>query len=165
MKKIATLLVMAIFCTVFSPLLAQKTKKKDEQFKEIKALIESGRYEFRVQTVLPMGARTVNPSSTYTMEANDSTFTAYLPYFGRVYQPTFGGSGGINFNGAPENFELSLNEKKRMVHVKFRIQGEEQEKYDVSLSVGSSGFASMTINSQKRQTISYNGIVNPLEEK
>jgi hypothetical protein len=162
MKKLATLLILALTCSAFTPLLAQKANKKDEQFKETKALIESGRYEFIVQSVQPTGARTVHPSSTYTMKVKDNTFNAHLPYFGRVYQPTMGGSGGITFDGTPENLEISLNEKKRMVNVKFRIQGE-HEKYELYLSVGSSGYASLNATSQKRQTITYSGIISPLK--
>lgn len=164
MKKLATLLILAIACAAFTPLQAQKANKKDEQFKEMKALIESGRYEFRVQSVQPTGARTVNPSSIYTMVAKDSTFKAHLPYFGRVFQPTIGGSGGIVFDGTPENLEISLNEKKRMVNVKFRIQGD-QEKYDLYLSVGSSGYGSLNASSQNRQAITYSGIISPLKEE
>lgn len=164
MKKLATLLILTFTCTAFTPLLAQKANKKDAQFKEIKALIESGCYEFRVQSVQPTGARTVHPSSIYTMEAKDNTFSARLPYFGRAYQPTMGGEGGVVFDGSPENLEISLNEKKRMVYVKFRIQGD-QEKYELYLSVGSSGYGSLNVSSQKRQAITYSGIVSPLKEE
>jgi len=165
MKKAAALLLMAIICSGFSPLSAQKSDKKDEQLKEIKMLVESGQYEFTVQTVLPTGARTINPTSIYTVKAEDSTFTAHLPYFGRVYQPTFGGSGGIIFDGTPESIEISINEKKRRVNVKFRMRGEQDEKYDLFLSVGSSGYASLNVTSPNRQPISYNGTISPLKEE
>jgi len=165
MIKIATpLLILAIMLSGFTPLKAQKANKKDAQFKEMKALIESGRYEFVVRSVQPTGARTINTTTLYTLEVRDSIYKAYLPYFGRVYQPQYGGNGGIEFEARPENLEKSLNEKKRMVNVKFQIKGE-NEKYDLYLSVGSSGYASLSVNSQNRQPISYNGIINPLKEQ
>lgn len=165
MKRIATsLLTLAIIVSGFTPVAAQKANKKDEQYKEIKALIESGSYEFTVQSVQPTGGKTIHSTSNYTMEANDSIFKAYLPYFGRAYQPSYGGNGGIEFEGSPENLEISLNEKKRMVNVQFKIQGD-GDKYELFLSAGSSGYASLSINSQKRQPISYNGTIGPLKEK
>lgn len=163
-KSTAALLILTIILSGFTPLYAQKANKKDEGFKEMKALIESGLYEFKVQSTQPTGARTINTTSNYTLEARDSIYKAYLPYFGRVYQAQYGGSGGIEFEAVPENLEISLNEKRRMVNVKFQIKGE-NEKYDLYLSVGSSGYASLSINSQSRQSISYNGTINPLKEE
>ena len=51
---------MAILISAFVHVSAQKSDKKDEQFKEITALIESGRYMFTVQSVQPTGARTIH---------------------------------------------------------------------------------------------------------
>lgn len=160
----AALLIMAILVTGISPAGAQKSKEKDKQFKEMTALIESGFYLFSVQSVQPSGARTIHTSSSYILEARDTIFRAYLPYFGRAYSPSYGGDGGIDFEAPPENLQISLNEKKRMVNVEFEIKGE-SDKYELFLSVGSSGYASLGINSQNRQPISYSGLVGPLREK
>ncbi len=152
---------MAILVSGFIPAGAQKNKKKDEQFKEMTALIESGLYLFTVQSVQPSGARTIYSKSAYTLEARDSIFKAYLPYFGRAYSPSYGGDGGIEFEAPPENLQISLNEKKRMVNVQFEIKGE-IDQYELFLSVGYAGFASLSINSQNRQPISYSGQLGPL---
>lgn len=165
MKLITTtLLILAFLTSVFTPATAQKTNKKDEQFKEMTTLIENGRYEFSVQSVQPTGANTIHSSSYYTLVANDSIFKADLPYFGRVYMTTYGSEGGIKFEGQAENLKITLNEKKRMIEIQFHIRGK-NEKFEVFLSIGSSGFASLRINSQNRQPIAYSGTLGPLEEE
>ena len=165
MKKItSTLLILAFLAAGYTPASAQKANKKDEQFKEMTTLIESGRYEFSVQSVQPSGAKTIHTTSSYTLVSEDSIFKAYLPYFGRVYQTNYGGNGGIEFEGQPENLKITLNEKKRMVKVQFQIRGN-GEKYELFLSAGSTGYGTLSINSQNRQPISYSGTIGPLKEE
>ncbi|MCP4310912.1 MAG: DUF4251 domain-containing protein [Bacteroidetes bacterium] len=98
------------------------------------------------------------------MEAKDSIFTAHLPYFGRAYQASYGGDGGIEFEGKSENFNITLNEKKRTIKIQFQIRGN-TDRYDLFLTVGSSGFGTLNINSQNRQPISYTGTVLPLKKE
>ena len=163
MKKITTpILIMAILAMGFSPASAQKANKKDEQFKEMVSLMEGGSYVFSVQSVQPTGARTIHTTSDYSLEAKDGIFKAYLPYFGRAYQASYGGNGGIEFEAQADQLEMSLNEKKRMIKIEFEVRTSE-EKYVIFLSVGSSGFGTLSINSNNRQPISYSGIVGPLE--
>lgn len=157
-------MIMAMLVSSFSPATAQKSNKKDEQFKEMTALIEGGRYVFDVRSVQPTGARTIQTSSSYMLEARDSIFRAYLPYFGRAYQASYGGDGGIKFETEAEDLEISLNEKKRMINIKFVIRTD-NDTYDIFLAVGSSGYGNLSINSNKRQPISYSGSVSPLKEE
>ena len=158
------MLILAILLSGYSPVSAQKKEKKDEEFKEMTSLIESGRYLFTVKSVQPTGSRTIHTTSLYTLEANDSTYKAYLPYFGRAYQASYGGEGGIDFDASPENLKLTLNEKKRMINIEFEIRAQ-NDKYSCFLSVGSSGYGTLSINSQNRQPISYSGTVGPLKEE
>lgn len=160
----STLLILAILAASFNALDAQKSKQKEEEYKKMIALIEEGSYVFTVQSIQPSGSRTVHTTTEYTLEVNDSTFKAYLPYFGRTYQPSYGGNGGIEFDAAPENLEISLKEKKRMVYVQCDVKGKE-DKYGLYLSVGSSGHATLNITSQKRQSISYSGYVAAPEKE
>jgi len=39
------------------------------------------------------------------------------------------------------------------------------DKYDLFLSAGSAGYASLSINSQNRQSVSYSGVIGPVKEK
>ncbi len=130
-----------------------------EDFERTSVLIESGNYVYQVQSVNPTGGRTIHTTSMYTMKATDGTFDAYLPFFGRAYQADYGGDGGIKFNGEPENLEIQKDARKYTISVSFTIK-EPNDRFSVNLVVGSNGYGTLNITSQKRQAISYYGLIS-----
>ena len=161
-RLIFPVLTLAILASDFAPAMAQKRSNKEEEFQKMTALIESGQYEFRVQSISPTGARTIHTTTRYTMTASEGVFKAHLPYFGRSYQANYGGDGGIEFDGEPENLESIRNEKKRSITVSFKISGN-NDTYSVTLMAGSSQYGTLNISSNNRQPISYYGTISPLE--
>jgi hypothetical protein len=138
---------------------ASKQEQRAAELDQVVSLIESGNYMYTIQSINPTGGRTIRSTSQYTMNATDGNYEATLPYFGRAYQTTYGGSGSIEFNGAPENLKLTRDEKKNTVTITFSIKGS-TDNYNISLNVGYSGYGTLTINSQNRQSISYYGLVS-----
>lgn len=134
-----------------------------EEFAETSALIESGNYVYQVQSVNPTGGRTIQTSTMYTMKATDGTFEADLPFFGRAYQADYGGDGGIRFNGEPDNLEIQKDARKYTISVSFSIK-QPNDQFQVNLSVGSGGYGTLNIRSQKRQPISYYGFISEVTE-
>lgn len=133
-----------------------KKEKAAAEFERTAALLESGSYMFSVRSASPAGGKTIQLTSPYSLEANDGNYEAYLPYFGRAYSASFGDSGGIEFNGAPENLQITRDDQKLSIAVSFTIQAE-KDSYSVDLKVGPSGFGKLLINSKKQQSISYSG--------
>ena len=161
-RRVFTVILLALLVSGFAPAHAQKSDKKEEEFKKMTALIESDQYEFRVQSVNPTGGRTIHPSSIYTLTANEGVFKANLPYFGRAYQASYGGDGGIEFDGEPEEVQITMNEKKRYVTVSFKISGG-NDRYTVSLQAGYKGYGTLNITCRNRQPISYYGTISALK--
>ena len=150
-KSYSIALILALLIMAVLPAHTQKNTKKQEEFEQMQSLIEGGSYRFEVRSVSPTGGRTIHPSSVYTMTADQGTFSAHLPYFGRAYQSTYGSTdGGITFDGEPEEVDISLNERKRTLTVAFRIQGK-GDRYDIRLVAGSTGFGTLSINCQNKQ--------------
>jgi len=139
-----------------------KQEMKAAGFEKFAALIESGDYQFRVMSASPSGGRTIQISSEYTMEAREGVYEAHLPYFGRAYQASYGGDGGIEFKGDPEDLQLTKNEKKHTVSLSFVIKTD-IDLYTISLEIGSSGYGTMVVAGQKRQAISYYGQASELK--
>jgi len=143
----------------------QATSKQDKKAAELEkfaSLVESGSYQFTARTVTPTGGKTIQLTSEYTMEAKEGTYEAHLPYFGRAYSASYGGDGGIEFTGEPENLKLARNEKRNTIMASFDIE-DDNDQYNISLEIGSSGYGSLVINSRKRASISYYGQVSELE--
>lgn len=139
----------------------QKKEMKKEQIergmKEVKALLESGTYIFTVQTAQPNGGIAIRISDTnYSIDSKDNYLKADLPYFGRAYASHYSNDSGIKFEGSPENFEIKEDHKKGNIQVNYKISGT-TEHLNVSMFISSTGFGSVSITSQNRQSISYYG--------
>jgi len=140
-----------------------RQEKNEAEFEKFASLIESGSYQYTVRTATPTGGKTMQITSVYTLEAKDGVYEAHLPFFGRAYSASYGGgNGGIDFKGEPENLTLSRNEKRSAILVSFDIMGD-NDQYNISLEIGSSGYGSLRINSRKRASISYYGQVTELK--
>jgi len=141
---------------------SDRQEKKVAEYEKIATLIESGNYQFTIRSASPSGGRTIQISSEYTMKASDGSYEAYLPYFGRAHQASYGGDGGVEFKGEPENLQLVRNDKKNTVSAAFSIKGK-NDQYMINLEIGASGFGTLMVSGQKRQSISYYGIVGELK--
>jgi len=135
-----------------------KNEKKEAQFEQTTALIDGGTYEFTAKSANPTGGRTVQITSTYTLEVKDGIYKAYLPYYGRAYNASYGGNGGVEFEGEPSDLSIVKDPKKLNFTVKFNIKNKD-ERYDCILFVGYGGSGTLTVNSSNRQSISYSGAV------
>ena len=145
----------------------KKTTKKEKraaEFEITSALIEGGNFIFRIQSVSPSGGKTRSVTSPYSMKAANGVYEAYLPYIGRSYQADLGGNGGIEFYGEPSDLKITKKPEKFSLTLTFNI-AHSSERYDVTLQVGSNGYGTLIITSQRRQTISYYGMAaEPAEE-
>ena len=72
-----------------------RKEQKAARYEQTSALIEGGNYLYTVRSASPTGARTIQITSTYTLEVKEGIYKAYLPYFGRSFNPSYGGDGGV----------------------------------------------------------------------
>lgn len=134
-------------------------QQQREELERITSMIENGNFTFTVQSVNPQGSSPIYPSTEYTLSAEDGTYRAYLPYFGRSYRAEYGGNGGIDFEGKPEELEIETNRRRNKVTVSFTID-QPDEQYDVTLEIGAGSYGTMTIISPYRRAISYYGNIS-----
>ncbi|MEO7975917.1 DUF4251 domain-containing protein [Flavobacterium sp.] len=157
---------LAIFLTLISFLsfdgtAQEKTKKEiknDRKFQEKKqteALIASKNFVFDAERVITQRGRLlVLDYNTYFVKFNIEKAEGDLPFFGRAFNIAYGSDGGIKFEGKPENVKI---EKKKKSHiVKMTVRGKE-DTYDLIFSVFYDGGTTLSINSNKRAPISYDG--------
>lgn len=160
--KLPILVVFACFLN-FSVFAQEKSKKelKAEQElkkqKEIEALIDSKNFVFEAQKAIPQGGRLLNLDyNTYFLKFNETKTTCDLPFFGRAFNVAYGGDGGIKFEGVPENTKIEKSKKKYTVRT--TVKGKD-DVYNLLLNVFFNGGASLSINSNNRGSISYDGEV------
>ena len=140
-----------------------KKEKATAEFEQTAALIESGSYEFAVRSATPSGGKTIQITSLYTMKGMDGAYEARLPYFGRMYSGGYGDGGSVEFNGEPQELQVTRKDSKNKISVAFSIQSD-SEKFDINMEVGSSGYGNLIISSSKRQPVSYYGLASALKD-
>ncbi|MEK7718212.1 MAG: DUF4251 domain-containing protein [Bacteroidota bacterium] len=145
---------------------AAKEQKKIEREKEIAALVESKRFEFKASRALPTGFRqmdlTTNPNF---IRFSPDSIVSEMPFFGRAYSVPYGGEGGLKFEGKPEVYTIEKGKKFYSVDAKVKSKG---DYFTINLSVSFDGGATMSISSNNRSPISYYGeisaVVKPAEK-
>ncbi len=148
----------------FSASAQEKTKKElkaereAQKQKEIEALIDSKNFVFEAQKVTPQGGRLINLDyNTYFLKFNAENTTADLPFFGRGYNIGYGSDGGIKFEGKPEN--IKVEKTKKNYTIKTSVKGKD-DVYDLMLTIFFNGSTSLSLNSNNRAPIFYDGVVS-----
>ena len=142
-------------------LYSQSKKEREEQkAKEIKEMIENGRFTIEVDRALPMGGRTVHLTTPYSLEMRGDSAISYLPYFGRAYSLPYGGGDGMRFEESITDYQCSFN-KKGTAQIQSRTK-EDTFRFDVQ--VFSNGSAIISVTPTNRQNITYQGELAPKKE-
>lgn len=161
LTKIVFALIIAV--SAAQPGFAQKTKAEKRAAKEaeVKQLMQSKNYVFKAQFMYPMQGTQQYLTSSYDVTVKPDTLVSYLPYFGVAYFNvgyTSSADAGIQFTST--KFDYNLEEKTNgsyMVYIKPKDNKNTQQ---MILSVSSNGYASLSVNSNNRQSIRFGGYVD-----
>lgn len=162
MKKIypviKTVLCVLLIAAAYFPAGAQ-----DMDEAKVKELIEDGNFVFKAQMALPMGGNSRYLTSSYDMKVSEEKIITYLPYFGRAYRaPADLTGGGIDFES--RDFDYAIKERKKGGWDVKITPNDAEDVRQMFLTVGENGSASLRVNSDRRQSISFNGYITEKEE-
>ncbi len=163
-KFVLLMLILVVFAV------AQTTDKKAEKEnrriakeKEIAALVDSKIFVFTATRAIPTGYKpvdlTTNPNF---IKLSPDLIVSEMPYFGRAYSVSYGGDGGLKFWGKPEVFTIERKSKNYALEAK--VKGTD-DSYTINLTVSFEGSSSMSIVSNNRSFISYNGEIFATEKQ
>ena len=187
MKKYVILFVITSFClSSFSQTRkerkAQKKAELEINFNETKSLLESKNFVFKANWAIPLGndvaligqnipgggaifqgGRVDVSSNDNFIKLTDGEADVFMPYFGRVFFPKRNPQeNGIEYKGSIDEYQVEINDKKKSFVVKFSANpSDDFLRFIVKISAD--GYASVSINSTNRQSITYNGYITPLE--
>jgi len=169
--KTKALFLTILFALVFLPGKSQEKSKKElkeekkiEKQKQVESMMNSKEFRFVGKTALPSGMRSVNLTSNPNyMKFQPEMIVSEMPFFGKAYGAVgYGNDTGVKFKGKPEKFEVVKKSKTFEIEAEVKGTG---DNFRISLSVGLEGSASLSITSNNRSTITYQGDIFPLEEK
>jgi hypothetical protein len=167
--KTKVFFLLALTVLVITPGFSQEKTKKElkeerkvEKQKQIEAMVNSGEFVFKARTALPQGYKSVdlttNPNFVkYTRDL----ITGNMPFYGRGYSGIgYGGDSGLKFEGKPEEYKESV--EKNGYRINAVVKGA-SDVFKLSLFVGSEGSATLSVITNNRSPISYNGEIYPPE--
>ncbi len=166
MKKISLFLLSAILiagCSSSKELASsrsenKKLKKLAEQA-EIKKAVESRKYIIKVNRLYVGGGFMELIPTTKFVIINGEIASISLGYMGRSFgiHPIT----GINLNGRTANYKMESNESKGQYKIQWSVNYA-SDKFDVYLTINTSGNCDIALNNAYIQTVTYTGTVVPL---
>ena len=143
-----------------------KELKKQAQYEQITRLVDERQFEFIGRKANTQKGRqvdlTTNPNF---VRIHGENAHGDMPYFGRAFSDGYSTSGGgINFDGPMDNLDIQKNDKKRRITMKFNVRGSD-DAYKCTINISGMESASLYVNSNKKQGITFTGIIKPLEEE
>ncbi|WP_411030763.1 DUF4251 domain-containing protein [Spongiimicrobium sp. 3-5] len=171
MKKLAVIFVLLLVGanTLTAQSKAERKALREEKalkaYEEVKELVASGVFTFVGEWANPIsGPRITLIGNPNHLKISEGRVDAYLPYFGvRFTGGGFGESGGVKFMGAPKNYEVVEDDKKRRIIIKFNAENK-QEHYDLILTISGGGNTTISLTSSSRSSITYMGEIGPPED-
>ncbi|MES2828701.1 MAG: DUF4251 domain-containing protein [Bacteroidota bacterium] len=170
MKKLKTILMIAMLS------IAIQASAQTDKATTIK-LIEGKNFVFNATSANPMNSSEINAifsrmpgavgggavqlaGSRYQLTVDNESVDAYLPYFGRSYNaPKNPNETGIKFNSKEFSYKADKNKKGNYV-ITIKPEDTKGDVMSMTLNVSKNGYASLSVISNNRQTISYNGYIS-----
>lgn len=174
MNKLKTLYVMA-FALISISATAQTDKATTTK------IVAAKTYTFVARSASPLnssdiskvmskmpggtGSGTINLNETYyEVKVSPDSVVAYLPYFGRSFSAPIGqNEGGVKFNSKKFEYK-STKGKKRGWDIIIETK-DVNENYRLVLNIGDEGYATLSLNSNVKQSITYQGYLKENEKK
>ncbi len=167
--KTRNILITALFSLVLLSVNAQEKTPPQQQLAPpagqtaIEKLLSSGNFEFIANIMLPSGQAPKDlVGSNYSVTFTPEMIVSNLPFYGRSYSTiAMGKDQGMRFQGAPENFKQSKN--KNQFEVKTEVKSE-RDTYKLLLLVSKSGNATLSIATNDRGIVNYQGEVVSIQK-
>ncbi|HWA35342.1 MAG TPA: DUF4251 domain-containing protein [Cyclobacteriaceae bacterium] len=132
--------------------------QSDPGASDMKTGVDNRSFTFVAQSASPQKGGMIRlTGSTYTLKVKGDTLICDLPYYGRVYNPTYGGDAGLKFTSNKFNYKVTPR-KKGGWNVKIGTSDLTTNR-DLFLTIFENGNASLNVAANDRQSISYQGMV------
>ncbi|GAB2981181.1 hypothetical protein GCM10027049_16300 [Mucilaginibacter puniceus] len=144
-----------------------KTDKKAAEKAHIKNLVESKRYVFVANYIMPLRGGGFGTSSYYDMKVTKDTISTFLPYFGQASMSNYGSiDNGIHFTSTKFTYKsiIKKNGNWEIVIVPLdKNRGNDPLGVrNMILNISGDGYATLQVNNLNRDAISFNGRIQEI---
>lgn len=165
--KIILILLIA-GCSLGAQAQNAKADKKITNTTRIKNLVNSQRYVFLANYVMPMRGGGHALSSYYDLKVTKDTVAAFLPFFGRAYMANYGSiDNGINFTSTKFSYKVTPKKNSWDIVIvpldKNRLTDALGVR-EMRLSISAEGDATLQVNNTNRDPITFNGRIEDMSQ-
>jgi len=157
---------LALFCILISFSGVANSQTRENVDSAIERMLEEQNFTFRAERMLPQGGRQrILTETVYMLKLADKKLMVDLPYVGRAFVATPGNTnGGIRFTSLEYTYRI-VNRRKEGWNVTISPK-DVSDVRECQLTVFGNGAASLTVSSNNRTVISYQGrILLPHEQE
>lgn len=109
--------------------------------------------------------RILNLSGDYTIDVSKNTLDVVLPYFGRLFNPTYGNTSDNSYRFTSKDFTVTKTQNKKGTWtLKFK-PNDTRNVDQINIEIFKNGKALVSMRSNDRQPISYDGYISKMQEK
>ena len=139
----------------------RRQNAKAAELATVKKAVESRRYIIKMDRIYMPGGGWADlvPRRNYVI-VDGELASISLGYVGGSFGRPIT---GINLNGQATNYKLESNEAKGVYNVNMEVKFK-SSKFDLYISIGSSGRCNVSINNSYIQTVNYTGRLVPVSE-
>lgn len=158
--KTWTLSLLAVVLAVSScGILASETREERAQREAREAQmvvdnVQSGHFKIEIDRMYPVRG-TSKHVTNYSVSVKDGVLISYLPYIGQAWRVPYGGGHGLNFKADIGSYNV-VRTRNDGYEVRIFVKTDEDQHVYV-LTVFDNGRASLDVQSQNRERISYSG--------
>src|SRR3954451_25442004 len=121
-------------------------------------LVNSKHYTFVAQYAQPLGGRQRALTTEYTLTVHNDSLISYLPYYGQAYvAPINPADAGLEFTST--NFDYTATPSGKGNYTITIKPKNESKANQMILTVTSTGYGNLQVQSSNRQAISFRGIM------
>lgn len=110
-------------------------------------------------------SRILNLNGDYTIDMSKNNLEVALPYFGRLFNPSYGNPDSNSYRFTSKDFTVNKSQNKKGTWV-LRIKPNDVQTVDeINIEIYKNGKAFVSMRSNDRQPITYDGYVSKREVK
>jgi hypothetical protein len=160
MKTLGTFIKILFLVFITAVAHAQAPRMQKEKSIDISSLVQQKQFVFKAESVLPMTGRFQVLTSDYDVKISSDSLVSYLPYFGRAYTAPIGSTQSpLDFVSTKFSSTTEARKKGRwIVTIKPLDNNDVRE---LVFHISPSGQATLSVSSNNRQSISFNGSIEP----
>jgi len=176
MKKYILIILASTLTSIFQNCSSQNTA--DSQI--VNQLLNAEEFTFHAQRANPTNYDVINvmnsmPNSTstrilqiegqgYVIELKKNKLEVALPYFGRVFNPSYGNTSQNGYRFTSKDYTVTKSQSKKGNWVFIIKPNDVTHVSDINIEVYKNGKAFTSIRSNDRQPITYDGYISKNEE-